>query len=155
MKFAKWFFIIIFGELILGLIGGVVHKDCLRNQILEDLITAWFNVGFIERLKFFGILYFSAFLEEFVFRYLPNKFLPKFLSFLISSFLFGYLHRFLIIGNEVFVENNWLFHFVAYSFLGMLFHLSYQEMGLKKNINLHFLTNATIFALNVLLRVPP
>lgn len=158
--FARMFLLIFVWQVFFGLLGSIFHPNCFRAEILAEIVEVWPTVPLIERINFFLLLYLSAFLEEFIFRYLPAKifttkifFLSSWLPFLISSFVFGFAHRFLIVGSEVFIERDWFFHFFSSSVLGALFWLSYHSFQKKKllsNANVHFLSNAFIFSLEVL-----
>ncbi len=156
--FSKLFCLIFLWQVLLGLSSKFFHKKCFRAEIFSDIIEAWFDLPLYDRISFFLLLYLSVFSEEFLFRYLPNKLLSKFklVNLLISSLTFSFFHRYLVIGTEVYIEDDPI-HFISYLILGALFWLAYFKMPRRKLLNttnIHFLTNASIISFNILLSIP-
>jgi hypothetical protein len=155
-KFVRFLFLILFLNFLLSFLGSYVHKDCVRLDILKDLVQGFksFDVPLKEKIIFFVILYFVALEEEFLFRVLPCWFLPKMFSFLVSSLGFGFAHMFLYLDGKIFFERS-LFHVISYSLIGSMFWLSYRSFNKLKllwNTNLHYLTNIIVIAIAILIQ---
>lgn len=138
---ANFFITFVFKAIILSLVGPGVMKPPLNQKMLSLIITQY------PYLMFFSIVIFAPVVEELVFRFAIFKPLStknKLLAYLLSSFIFGFLH----ISTSVMSLHNYkeLYYLPVYMTGGLVFAYLYDKTNnLATPIIAHMLNNYIAF----------